>query len=249
MSEQALLTVDEVAGFLRVAPNTVYRWCRDGKLTGIKIGKEWRIARTDLNTFLAERTGTKETSSFELLLQRRLSYPEHILVMASDPDQVYHLQAKFLQVGLKANYPLFIGGWWQTPPQIRERLTALGLPVADLEASGKLTIGDLKAAYVANGSRGVIDVWEQRAAANGGQVLWGTGSHRLSDWEGRSQDLIHFEAELHRVFQRLPVIALCPCVLDPVDRPGFDALLNLTAHHSGALFMPKDEPVLMKNAN
>jgi excisionase family DNA binding protein len=249
LSEKELLTVDEVAEFLRIAPNTVYRWCRDGKLTGIKIGKEWRIARTELDNFLARRTGVTEVPSLETLLNRRLTAPEHILVMTNDLDEVYRLQAQFFQVGLKAGYPLFIGGWWQRPADIRVRLTALGLPIADLEASGKLTIGDLSAAYAANGPRGVIKVWEQQAIANGGQVFWGTGSHRLSDWQGRNQDLIRFETELHQAFQHMPVIALCPCILDQVDQAGFEALLQLAPHHSGALFIPNGEPILMKTTN
>ena len=249
MSEKSLLTVDEVADFLRVAPNTVYRWCRDGKLTGIKIGKEWRIAQTDLDSFLTARTGATATSSLETLLHRRLTSPEHILVMSNNPNEIYALQAEFLQIGLNSGYPLFIGCWWQRPAEVRTRFTEFGLPVVDLEASGKLTIDDLSAAYAANGPQGAINVWRQHAAVHEGQTLWGTGSHRLADWNGRNQDLIFFESELHQAFHRLPVIALCPCMLDPVDQPGFESLLTLAAHHSGALFMSNGEPVLMKTAN
>lgn len=249
MSKNELLTVDEVAEYLRVAPNTVYRWCRDGKLTGIKIGKEWRITQANLDSFLAERTGAKVNDSFETLFYQRLTSPEHILVMTNDANEVYRLQADFLQAGLKAGHPLFMAAWWQKPVEIRARLTEAGLPVAELETAGKLTITDLGEAYLTGGPRGAIAVWEQHALKLGGQVLWGTGSHRLSDWQGRSQDLIFFEEALHQTFQRLPVIALCPCVLDPVDQPGFEALLNLAAHHSGALFMPNGEPVLMKTTN
>jgi len=249
LSDKTLLTVDEVAEFLRVAPNTVYRWCRNGKLTGIKIGKEWRITQTDLDYFLTERTRSASAPSFETLLQRRLTAPEHILVMTPDPDEVYRLQAEFLQIGHKAGHPLFVGCWWQPPAEMRQRLTTAGLPVTDLEAAGRLTIADLGAAYSRSGTQGVIEVWEAQAAAHNGQILWGTGSHRLPDWGNRSQDLITFESKLHEAFQRLPVIALCPCMLDQVDQPGFEALLHLTAHHSGALFMPNGEPVLMKTTN
>ena len=249
LSEKRLLTVDEVARFLRVAPNTVYRWCRDGKLTGIKIGKEWRIAQADLDHFLTARTGTTTLSSLESLLHRRLTPPEHILLMSNNPDEIYGLQAEFLQIGLKFGYPLFVGCWWQRSSHVRSKFSELGLPVAELEASGKLTIGDLSAAYIANGPQGPIDVWRQQALAGPGETLWGTGSHRLADWDGRYEDLIFFESELHRAFHRLPVIALCPCLLDPVEQPAFESLLTLAAHHSGALFISNGEPVLMKTAN
>ena len=32
---------------LRVTPRTVSRWCRDGKLRAIKIGRVWRIRTWD----------------------------------------------------------------------------------------------------------------------------------------------------------------------------------------------------------
>ena len=83
----------------------------------------------------------------------------------------------------------------------------------------------------------------------GGGVLWGTGSHRLADWSGHGQDLIRFETERHETFQRMPVIVLCPCVLEPVDQPGFEALLNLVPYHPGALFTSGGEPMLMMAEN
>jgi len=246
VNEKELLTVDEVAEYLRIAPNTVYRWCRDGKLAGIKIGKEWRIARAELDAFLIRQAGAEEPHSLSAMLRRRLAAPEHILVMASDPQQVYALQAEFLQVGLDDGRPLFVGAWWQRPDDIRANLAQAGLPVADLEAADKLRIGDLAAAYAAGGARGAIEVWRREATARPGPVLWGTGSHRLSDWQGRLPDLLRFESELHAAFHQMPVIALCPCMLDPVDKPGFDTLLELIPHHSSALFMPRGEPVLMR---
>ncbi len=246
MEQAELLTIDEVAAYLRIAPNTIYRWCRDGKLNGIKIGKEWRIARADLESFLTRRTGLLQVPPLAALLRTKLTPPEHILLMASDPDQVYRLQAEFCQVALRAGRPLFIGAWWQRPTEIRNRLTAAGLSVSELEASGKLTIGDFREAYTARGPRGVIEMWQQQAVSSGGQVFWGTGSHCLSDWSGRMHDLLRFETELHEAFKHLPVIALCPCVLDPVDKPSFEALVDLMPHHSGALFTPGGEPMLMR---
>lgn len=249
MKDLELFTVEEVATFLKIAPNTVYRWCRDGKLTGIKIGKEWRITRKDLDRFLARQAGTAELTSLTTLLKQQMTAPEHILVMASDPEAIYRLQAEFFEVGLRAGHSLFMGAWWQRPAEIRSKLTAAGLPVAELEASGKFTIGDFRVAYEANGPQGVIDIWREQGVKSGGQVFWGTGSHRLSDWNGRIHDLMRFESELHQAFQEMPVVALCPCVLDPVDRPGFEALINLVPHHSAALFMPGGEPLLMRATN
>jgi len=46
---QELLTVFEVMGHLRVCRATVQRWCKEGKLPAVKIGKEYRVRRADLD--------------------------------------------------------------------------------------------------------------------------------------------------------------------------------------------------------
>lgn len=46
------LTVEEVAEMLRLNTVTIYRWLRNNKLRGIKLGKEWRIKESDLEAFL-----------------------------------------------------------------------------------------------------------------------------------------------------------------------------------------------------
>ena len=54
MAETAkeFLTVAEVAAILDLRPVTIYRWCRAGRLAGVKIGKEWRIRRDALDELL-----------------------------------------------------------------------------------------------------------------------------------------------------------------------------------------------------
>jgi excisionase family DNA binding protein len=46
-----LLTVPELAARLRVTPETIRRWLRDGKIRGHRFGGPrmgWRIARTEI---------------------------------------------------------------------------------------------------------------------------------------------------------------------------------------------------------
>lgn len=51
-----LLTVHEVAAYLRIDPESIRRWLRDGKLLGINLGRGsgWRIRTADLQGFLAD---------------------------------------------------------------------------------------------------------------------------------------------------------------------------------------------------
>jgi excisionase family DNA binding protein len=48
--------VDELAEKLRVNPMTIYRYIAAGKLTAVKIGKEYRIDRKTFDDFIAKRT-------------------------------------------------------------------------------------------------------------------------------------------------------------------------------------------------
>lgn len=43
-----LLTVQEVAEYLRVSRVTVWRWCQQGILPAFRIGRNWRIRRDEL---------------------------------------------------------------------------------------------------------------------------------------------------------------------------------------------------------
>jgi excisionase family DNA binding protein len=61
--DNQLLTVSEVAEYLRIDPESARRWLREGKLSGINLGRGpgWRIRRGDLAQFLAERSRTTES--------------------------------------------------------------------------------------------------------------------------------------------------------------------------------------------
>jgi excisionase family DNA binding protein len=52
MAEQKLLTPAQVAERLQIHERTVTRWLREGYLRGFKLGKEWRIAPSDLMSFM-----------------------------------------------------------------------------------------------------------------------------------------------------------------------------------------------------
>lgn len=50
-----LLTVGEVAATMRVSNMTVYRLIKAGQLPAIRVGKNYRIRESDVNTYLADR--------------------------------------------------------------------------------------------------------------------------------------------------------------------------------------------------
>lgn len=50
-----LLTVAEVAELLRVSTMTVYRLIRSGDLPAVRVGRNYRVRRGDLDTYLEEQ--------------------------------------------------------------------------------------------------------------------------------------------------------------------------------------------------
>lgn len=53
--ERQILTIKQAAKLLQVDPNTIYRWARAGKFPASKIGKEWRVLRSDVDKFIESK--------------------------------------------------------------------------------------------------------------------------------------------------------------------------------------------------
>ena len=52
---EPLLTVGEVAQLMRVSNMTVYRLIKSGQLSAIRVGKNYRIRRSDIERYLTQR--------------------------------------------------------------------------------------------------------------------------------------------------------------------------------------------------
>ena len=50
-----ILTVKEVAAFLKVNDRTVYRLATDGKIPAFKVGASWRFKQTELEAWIEEQ--------------------------------------------------------------------------------------------------------------------------------------------------------------------------------------------------
>jgi excisionase family DNA binding protein len=56
MTDQ-ILTLKEVATYLKLAEKTAYRLASEGKLPGFKVGGSWRFKREDLDAWIEEQKG------------------------------------------------------------------------------------------------------------------------------------------------------------------------------------------------
>lgn len=52
MKDEQYYSIAEVAKTLKVAYLTVYRWIHSGKLIAYKAGKQYRVKKTDLDSFV-----------------------------------------------------------------------------------------------------------------------------------------------------------------------------------------------------
>jgi excisionase family DNA binding protein len=62
---EACLTTDEVLVYLKVTPRTIYRLIRTGELPALRVGRQWRFRRADLDAWLA-RQATKSVPQWNV---------------------------------------------------------------------------------------------------------------------------------------------------------------------------------------
>lgn len=63
--DKQILTIRQAAKLLQVDPNTLYRWARAGKFPAGKIGKEWRVLKSDVINFVEKNKHKSEFLSSE----------------------------------------------------------------------------------------------------------------------------------------------------------------------------------------
>ncbi len=57
-----ILTIREVADYLKITERTLYRLVQEGKLPAFKVGNSWRFRREDLERWISEQSrGTEPT--------------------------------------------------------------------------------------------------------------------------------------------------------------------------------------------
>ncbi len=52
--QHEFLTTHEAAEYLRMHPHTIWRWCREGRLSAFQIKREWRIRKSKLDELIEE---------------------------------------------------------------------------------------------------------------------------------------------------------------------------------------------------
>ncbi len=55
MSDDEILTIRELASYLKIAEKTAYRFVSEGRIPGFKVGGSWRFRRSEIERWIAEQ--------------------------------------------------------------------------------------------------------------------------------------------------------------------------------------------------
>jgi len=54
-----IMTLEEVAAYLRLKPQTIYTWAQEKKIPAAKLGKEWRFRRSMIDEWFLQHIDEK----------------------------------------------------------------------------------------------------------------------------------------------------------------------------------------------
>jgi len=55
MPDDDIITVKELAEYLKIAEKTAYRFASEGKVPGFKVGSAWRFRKSEIDRWIAEQ--------------------------------------------------------------------------------------------------------------------------------------------------------------------------------------------------
>lgn len=239
------LTVSEVADRLRVAPQTVYRWCRAGRLVATKIGKEWRIP-TDQVATGSEPEGTMLLAP---LLEAVMGLREHLVGLAADRPALARMEETFYKVAAAQGGRLLYGLWEGDAPTVRARLQpAIG---AGRERQRALHVLEVRKAYEkeqGEGPRRLLSGELDRAGRQGlTSFLYGSCYAYFGYNFAR---LVGLEGLADEALRGRPALALCGYALNDLltlyGARALSLLMDLMEHHSGTVWFDGERAVLSR---
>lgn len=168
LSRDGLLGSEDVAELVGVKESTVWRWCREGTLPCLKVGKQWRVRRGDLEDFFKQ---SERPATLVGRLGSFLRVPDNVLAIAENRDILHRLDAAFLQVGEARGGLLakFYGGEDISEDKLLARFEERGLDAGRLVDEGRLL---MRSEEIPLGERGDQLGRFIEEEAGGGRAVW-----------------------------------------------------------------------------
>ena len=132
MADEAFLTTEEVLDYLQVNLRTVYRLIKAGKIPAVRVGRQWRFRRRDIDVWLeSQRTRQPSRPSSETRAAAPPAGRPRVLV-ADDEASVRDLLSKTLAL---AEYDVDVAADGRTAVE-RLRILPYDLLITDLRMPG-----------------------------------------------------------------------------------------------------------------
>lgn len=135
--EKDLLGVEDIAELMGLGKATIWRWCREGRLPCLKIGKHWFARREALESFLKQR---EHSTTLVGQLGSFFRVPDNVLAITQNRDILRRLDAAFFQVGEARGGLLvkFYAGENASEEELLARFEENGLEAGRLKREGQL---------------------------------------------------------------------------------------------------------------
>jgi excisionase family DNA binding protein len=132
MSDEGFLTTEEVLDYLQVNLRTIYRLIKAGKLPAVRVGRQWRFRKRDIDAWLESQRprATRSTGATPRPAAAAAGRPRVLVV--DDEASIRDLLAKTLAL---AEYDVDLAPDGRTALE-RLRLTSYDLLITDLRMPG-----------------------------------------------------------------------------------------------------------------
>jgi PTS system nitrogen regulatory IIA component len=81
MAEDSILTIEEVAKYLRVSDRTVYDWAQKGEIPSGKIGTVWRFKKSEIEQWVNERLSSGRGRGQKQVQTQAILSPQRVLFL------------------------------------------------------------------------------------------------------------------------------------------------------------------------
>jgi len=134
-TDEVFLTTEEVLEYLQVNLRTVYRLIKAGKIPAVRVGRQWRFRKRDIDAWLdSQRSRSTDTLAASVSTAALPREGRQRVLVVDDEASIRDLLAKTLAL---AEYDVDTAGDGSAAlDRLRERRGAYDLMIADLRMPG-----------------------------------------------------------------------------------------------------------------
>jgi excisionase family DNA binding protein len=239
--ETKLLAAADVAAMIGVKESTVYRWCSEGKLPCLKIGKHWRIRREVLEDFLKERERPRTLVG---QLDSFLRVPDSVLAIAQNIDILHRLDAAFFRVGEARGGLLvkFYAGEEHSEGELLADFEENGLKAGRLKREGRLLMRAEEEPLSGSRWRQLWQLIEQKGGF--GHTVWAS-----FDWVKplELETALEQQRQLSELVDARQLVVKTAAIEEAIEEWTASQLRRVRGVHS-ALILASEEDLLLGHA-